>query len=542
MRIPEEHLDREAFYNDLVEKCLVSREERKGDYETLRSFYLFGAPGEENPAPFNKIYPHIDQLVSFLYAAETTRFSIVLGAGVNEAEHKKTPKLIQKLNDVWNASNADLVFGEAINWAMCYNTTFIKLLWKKGSIHPYMVEPQQMGVLREDIWQLDEQEAFVNVYHITKSDLYSQLYSHPHRDSILKRVTASVKQRNEIPEGVNRIVISNVNPTIYGNTNLNLSGYNRYKPRISEETVEMRELWVWNDETQDYQCVTMADPGVVIYDRPGESMFLKGEHPFIQVCPTPTYNYFWGQSEVQKLIGLQEMRNRRMADILDLLARQVQPPTALTGFTGILDEKSFALNRPGGLIATDMPNAKAEQFAPALPSDLFREISEIDAMFAEASGIVSVLQGRGEQGVRSAGHASQLARLGSSRTKQRAMKIEDALEKMATLYMKMTQAYDSEALVDDNGNKFIAEQFTSDYHVKVDAHSNSPIFTDESKSLAFNLLKVKAIDRMRLLDLVDPPMKQLLKEDLKKIEEREAKAAQMQMQAEAKKEVLKAVK
>jgi hypothetical protein len=304
----------------------------------------------------------------------------------------------------------------------------------------------------------------------------------------------------------------------------------------------MRELWVWNDETQDYQCVTLADPGVVIYDRPGESMFLKGEHPFIQVCPTPTYNYFWGQSEVQKLIGLQEMRNRRMADILDLLSRQVQPPTALTGFTGILDEKNFALNRPGGLIATDMPNAKAEQFAPALPADLFKEIAEIDAMFAEASGIVSVLQGRGEQGVRSAGHASQLARLGASRTKQRAMKIEDALEKMATLYMKMTQAYDPEALVDDNGNKFIAEQFTSDYHVKVDAHSNSPIFTDESKSLAFNLLKVKAIDRMRLLDLVDPPMKQLLKEDLKKIEEREAKAAQMQMQAEAKKEQLKAVK
>ena len=542
MRIPNDPLTREEFYNDLVRKCLVSREERKGDYETLRSYYLFGAPGEENPAPFNKIFPHIDQLVSFLYAAETTRFSIVLGAGVNVSEHKKSPKLVQRLNDEWYSSNADLVFGEAISWAMCYNSTFVKLIWKSGKVHPYMVEPSMMGVLREDVPYLDDQEAFVNTYYITKSDLWSRLYNHPNRDSILNRITASIKARENIPEGVSRIVISQVNPTIYGNTNLNLSGYNRYKPRVDEPTVEMRELWLWNDEIDDYQCVTIADPGVVIYDRPGEQMFMKGEHPFIQVCPSPKYDYFWGISEVQRLIGLQDMRNRRMNEILDLLGRQVKPPTALIGFTGIMDEKNFALNRDGGLIATDMPNAKVEQFAPALPPDLFREIGEIDAMFAEVSGIVSVLQGRGEAGVRSSGHASQLAKLGSSRAKQRALKIEDSLEKMATLYMKMLQAYSAEQLVDEEGNKFIPEQFTHDYYVKVDAHSNSPIFVDESRALAFNLLKVKAINRERLIDLLDPPMKQLIKEDLKKIEQGEAMAAMAQQAQEQRKEQLKAVK
>jgi hypothetical protein len=542
VRIPNDPLTREKFYNDLVRKCLVSREERKGDYETLRSYYLFGASGEEDPAPFNKIFPHIDQLVSFLYAAETTRFSIVLGAGVNVSEHKKSPKLVQRLNDEWYSSNADLVFGEAISWAMCYNSTFVKLIWKSGKVHPYMVEPSMMGVLREDVPYLDDQEAFVNTYYITKSDLWSRLYNHPNRDSILNRITASIKAREDIPEGVSRIVISQVNPTIYGNTNLNLSGYNRYKPRVDEPTVEMRELWLWNDEIDDYQCVTIADPGVVIYDRPGEQMFMKGEHPFIQVCPSPKYDYFWGISEVQRLIGLQDMRNRRMNEILDLLGRQVKPPTALIGFTGIMDEKNFALNRDGGLIATDMPNAKVEQFAPALPPDLFREIGEIDAMFAEVSGIVSVLQGRGEAGVRSSGHASQLAKLGSSRAKQRALKIEDSLEKMATLYMKMLQAYSAEQLVDEEGNKFIPEQFTHDYYVKVDAHSNSPIFVDESRALAFNLLKVKAINRERLIDLLDPPMKQLIKEDLKKIEQGEAMAAMAQQAQEQRKEQLKAVK
>jgi hypothetical protein len=46
-----------------------------------------------------------------------------------------------------------------------------------------------------------------------------------------------------------------------------------------------------------------------------------------------------------------------------------------------LDEKNFALNRAGGLLATDMPNAKAERLAPEMPSSLFEVIHEVDAMF-----------------------------------------------------------------------------------------------------------------------------------------------------------------
>jgi hypothetical protein len=52
--------------------------------------------------------------------------------------------------------------------------------------------------------------------------------------------------------------------------------------------------------------------------------------------------------------------------------------------------------------------------------------------------------------------------------------------------------------------------------VKVDAHSNSPIFTEDLRQLAFNLFKAKAIDTESLLDLLEPPMKQLLKDKLKK--------------------------
>ena len=69
MKIPSDALHREWFYKDLILKCQVSLEERKSDYSSLRSWFLFGNGPNDAPALFNKIFPHIDQLTSFLYSA-----------------------------------------------------------------------------------------------------------------------------------------------------------------------------------------------------------------------------------------------------------------------------------------------------------------------------------------------------------------------------------------------------------------------------------------------------------------------------------------
>jgi hypothetical protein len=515
MRIPSNPLEREFFFIDIMQKCMVSVESRRSEYEGLKSYYLFGSGPNESPAQYNKIYPHIDQLAAFMYAADSTRFSINIGASQPKHYHKMVPVLTQALYDYWLNSNSDQVFGQALNWSFCYNTTFVKPVWRNG-IHPYMVEPAAIGVLREDTPYTDRQEAMVQVYYMTRSELLSRLWSHPKRDELVQRITFSEQSTQEQAQGIDRVITSATNPTIYGNINLSLEGINRYVPMIAEEVVQMRELWVYDDEVSDYICVTIADPDVVIYDRPSTMMFLPGEVPFIQICPNPQYDYYWGQSEVQRLVFLQDMRNKRTTQVMELLDKQVNPPTALMGFNGILDEKNFALNRAAGLLATDMPNAKVEQFMPDIPNDIFREIAEIDNMFAEASGITSVLQGRGESGVRSTGHASQLARLGSSRAKKRALVIESALEKLATIYLKLMMVYDDTVYVDEDGNKFIAKQFTEDFTVKVDAHSNSPIFMEDMRDLAFNLFQAGTISKERLIEMLDPPMKQLLLEDLKK--------------------------
>jgi hypothetical protein len=530
MLIPKNHDLREAFYDDLVQKCFVSIKEREARNGYLRSYYLRGASPDAPQAMFNKIFPSIDALTAFLYAAETTQFSVVIGSSVENSEAKKIPALSSALNDSWHDSNIDLVFSEALNWSLVYSSTFIKLIWKNG-IRAYMVEPHTMGVLREDVPYLSQQQAVCNRYWITKSELEYRIKDLPRRKEILDRITDGRKEQSDMPSGVQRIILSSSHPNMSGSSIAPLHDFDQYSPKMAEDLVEMYELYVWNDEIADYQMVTVADPGVVIYDR--QNTFLIGELPFVQVCPNPLYNYFWGMSEVSLLAGLQDWRTKRMQQISELLDKQVNPPHSFIGASQVPDEMMRILNRPGGLFMSNDPMAKVEEFKPVIPADTFTEIGAIDEMFIEILSLQNVMMGKGEVGVRSKGHASELARLGSSRAKKRALIIEDSLEQLASLYLKMLQVYSDIRYIDEDGVPFTAEQFTKDYMVKVDAHSNSPLFVEDLKQTAVDLFKAKAIDRRTLIEIMRPPMMQVMLERLVVIEEKEAKAEQAKRQAEA---------
>jgi hypothetical protein len=129
MRIPGNATEREAFYWDIVQRCLVSRSDRKAQYDRLRHYMLFGTAPEAAAAMFNKIDSQMDQLTAYLFAADTTVFAIQLGAEVDKKkEAPRVKPLDERLNDKWEDSNADIVFGNAVNWAMTYDSTFIKLI------------------------------------------------------------------------------------------------------------------------------------------------------------------------------------------------------------------------------------------------------------------------------------------------------------------------------------------------------------------------------------------------------------------------------
>lgn len=533
--------EREGFYNEIVQECLVSRSDRISMYERLRCYYLFGCDTGSDPATFNKILPQMDLLVSFLFAAETARFGIIIDeeSKGKEIALPKVPALTRRLNSRWHKSNADVQAGQAIQWSLVFNTMFMKLIQRGRQTIPYLVDPYSFGVLREDMPFLDDQDAFVHTYTISTKTLDRILRDHPKRGQILQTVSSSIKQEpSDLPAGVSRIIMSAMPMSGNGANGPGqvTSPYNvidAYRAKTADERVEMRELWIWDDDANDYRIVTMASGNVCIYDRP--NFYLPGDHPFHQFCPNPSYDYFWGQSEVDRLTNLQDLREKRMGQIDDLLDRQVKPPTSQRGqWGGIPDETAYAMQIFGGGMASVDPTAEFKVYAPTVPPDTYTEIREIDSMFNEMTGLSNVTQGKGESGVRSKGHAAELARLGSARIKKRAFTIEDTLDNIGLQYMRLMQQHDPERMKDEQGHEFIAEQFTKDYTVKIDGHSSSPIFTEDQRGLMMDLFEAHAIDREELIEGINPPGKQVMLEKLKKIEAAEAKAHEEELKREAK--------
>ncbi len=571
MIVPSNELERYQLYEELYVQCFQSTNDRIGQYERLRMYYLYGCDVDNDPATFNKIYPQIDLMKSFLFAAEAVRLGVILGeSAVKEIELPRVPAFTRHLNSKWSDSNTDIVYGDALNWALVYNSMFVKTVvqtnpkTKKYTICPMLVDPHSFGVLREDLPFLDDQEAFGHRYSESKRTLERKLLTsnHPRAQEIIDRVSASFRREDQdaAPAGVQRIIMSATPMTGYpngpGSVTLPMSTIDTYRAKIADERVEMRELWVWDDDLHNgaggYRVATMASGGVCVYDRPAwdeennpASLFIRGEHPFVHVCPLPTYDYFFGHSMVEKVARLQDARERRFRQNGELLDRQVKPPMTLRGqWQGIPDETQLAFNMFGAGINSSDPTADAKIWSPTIPPDLYAYVREIDADFNDVMGLSNVTQGKGDSGVRSKGHAAELARLGSSRVKQRAFILEDGLDKLATLYAKIIQHYDASTLVTEGEKpeKFIAAQFTEDYVAKVDGHSSSPIFAEDYREMAYELFKAQVIDGEELIEMLNVPQKQIMVAKWKKIAAARAKAAQEEKQAEQKKEALKAVK
>lgn len=555
------------FYQDVIARCAVSRVERREQYTSHRLFWLFGTDGSyENqdtdlglgPPPGNQIYPHIDQLTSFLYAQDTTRFSIELGAKVPRAYQPWVPKLNQFVNDEWHNSNTDILYGIALALGLIYGSSFIKPLWKKNGIYPGIVLPHNFGVYREDVSMLSRQEAFCHWYTITPSQFRNDYEDAlPRFEETFKKLYARDGGMLDATEaGLDRIIMSSQDPLGVGGqpgsgvavVDWLASVSMNYVPRVKESLIELCELYLWDDAIKDYRIVTMGQPDVMIFDRPlAPCGWLAHEVPFGQICPNPDPNYFWGMSEVERLVPLQTTLNRCMAQIEHLQDLQAHPPSTASGFPSDLLELQYVLDTPNGFLNNPEPagvgggGPKADRIKIEIPQDLYARIDRIKESFEEMSGLPPVTRGQNPPGVRAGGHASELAKLGSSRARKRAMIVEDSLEYLATIYLKLQMKHDPSVLEapinpaePDKTEKFVADQFTDDFTVKVDAHSNSPIFVDDQTALAFQLFKAKAISRKALLERVPVSGRQQLIADLETIiEPQEKAAAQAEQQREA---------
>jgi hypothetical protein len=323
-------------------------------------------------------------------------------------------------------------------------------------------------------------------------------------------------------------------------------------PRVLSSLIPLDELWVKDDDDDDWVTIQVVADDVVIFgeDRhrnlfadqfdPADTRkkvptdpenSLSGMHPFTELCANPVDDYFWGLSEVQAIALLQTQLNRSVDGINSLMRIQEDPPRMIKGAQSITQQIYSAGRKPGGYLTDSSPTVDIKSFGQELPETAFTWLHETERMFDTMAGTPPVLRGRGESGIRSGVHAQTATQNASPRFMDRALRLERQCSEAGKIAYLILQTKMTDELVawvpGDNTNietlaipadaealeppapgmkpvAFTLNQLPNYWRVSVDSHSGSPAFAHMAQLQAFDLAKAGAMGPADLIAAVHP--------------------------------------
>ena len=459
----------------IVHDCSVSLQERINRGIAFRNLYLTGDM-DGDAQIYNKCFSHIESLASNLYSPVELRFNIDYYGFSSPVFKAMAYAATNELHSQIRSSNCDIKISEAVTWSLVKGKTLVKLLWGDDGFEPYLLQPEMMGVLREDITELDKQDAFFQSTYYTPDAFRRFLSNNPDGEEIFKKVGKYHASKGNSPakdseNNFKRIILSGIYP-VGSSDAASISGGSRnvvdwmsspapaFSPKILDSLIRLDEIWAKDDQREDWTTIQVVgdvpvngenihrnifsdalDPDDTVKKRKSyDGNPLSGHHPYTEFCANPIDSYFWGRSEMCNIALMQESISKRINGIGALLRRQEDPNFLFTGITASAKDIMAKIKKPGGHLVDNGPNAKATPITPDLPDGLFESLNEYLAWFQDVSGFQDVTSGKGSPGVRSQAHAETLVRMASPRMKDGALLIERQVEGFGGLALDILKA------------------------------------------------------------------------------------------------------
>lgn len=586
MHIPTRDL--EGFARNLANICMSSRPSRQNRGTFFESYATAGSADASAPAMFNKTYAALDDLESLLFSPVSLRFAITdpdLPNIVNESKGRVAASRIRKY---CRQTDADNLISQAVGISLRKGLGLIKTNVVNKEFSNQLVQPENFGVLHENHCRLDaDMEAFAHRMLITPAQFRNLIKGRPDEADLKERAKSHMQgltggMRDASGSAMN-IVTGGLYPFQAGGAGLPNQSRGivdwmsqpkaNIDPTVESSMLEMDELWVWDDKRGDWATFQIIGDNILLggkYQITSAFSYntharqtdptLKGNHPFSVFCANPVPEYFWGVSEITRLILLQEAINSRITGINKMLRKQEEPATKFVGSTGVNQQALSRFNKPGGYWTDSNPNAKIERDNVQIPEALWNSLHEYERMFDEMMGLPPIAKGQGEQGVRSGAHADTLIRMFSPRFKDRALLVERDVEKFGALMLDLARAHidqkmiawvpkesagfensspeGEEALLIPPAKGLVAVTFTfadlpDDVSLTVDSHSSSPAFSQDAKELAFSLQRIGAMSPAQLVDHVDVSDPDDLRANIMRREVARAEAAEKEQELKA---------
>lgn len=578
MKIPSRGL--EKFVRELVDACTASQRERIQRGATYKNFAMYGSEQPQGAATFNKMWTYLGDLQSLMYSPVSLRFNIADPDVPNVLSEAKGRAASTRLRNMYRQSDSDSLISQAVWWSLVKGKSFAKGGFQDKSLTTNLVQPEAMGVLWESHDALDKNmEAFTHSMLITPYQFERLVWNNPDRETLIKQSKNYMREsKSAMTDGGSamQVIVGGLypfQPAGQGGSSANKGIVNwmgspdpTLDPKVAGSLLRLDELWVWDNDADDWATFQIVGDKMLIWgkyftanklawnpDTRAVTPQLKGVHPFREFCPNPVDGYFWGRSEVVNTMLLQYALNRRIDGINRLLRKQEDPPKKITGAAGVNQAAISRFNKPGGYWSDTNPGAKLEEQIPTISADLWNDEHEIERMFDEMGGLPPVARGRGEAGVRGAGHAETLIRMATPRLKDSALLVERDVEALAGLHLDLCRAHvgpdkkliawvpaqlagieagepDPYIVPPVPGTvavRFAFDDLPEEMTVTIDSHSSSPAFQQDARALAFDALKTGVYGPEELAEHLDVSNPEQV---IASIERREA-ARQAQIQA-----------
>src|SRR5712691_10134722 len=259
-------------FAELLERCAASREERRARTRSLRQWYLTGTDGGSPiPARYNKIKSAVDGSTSYLFAPESVRFGLALGPHYGDQWVDELDTAREELHRLWHDNGFGLAFGLGVRWAHVWATSVWKALVNRGAEVGFELipDPADVGVLREDLDNWDDQEALCHWYTLDLASFARLVAGHPRAEELIaqarKHEFPLEDQSATIPQTPLQIVLSTtpvrMDQAGYSGVASTVPAHISANPRVTEPVIQMAELWVWDDAlldgAGDYRVVRM---------------------------------------------------------------------------------------------------------------------------------------------------------------------------------------------------------------------------------------------------------------------------------------------
>lgn len=521
-----------------IDDCRVSAAARAQQARSLKTWRYTGSP-DGNTAIVNRLDYHIDRMADMIFSPIDLRFHIDFTHTYPKTILDQAEMASRALTREIERRDIDMQIQQGVNVALEQGSCVVKIMHEHGGISGNLTMPWQFGVYQENVTDLGKQEAVCETSFITTSDLWRRISHRSDRVDIMKRAMAYAKKQagsDESQSYFHQVLLSGTSPLVQTNapfasqagglvqvqsdpTGAELS------PDVMSEMIMLHEMYVRDDDTEDYTTIQLIEPDILITPRYlKKNLFVPELLPYSMLQCNRLPNYIWGRSELADLMKLQMLLRDRMEDIKKLMSLQYDRFLAISG-TATMTDELYDMSREAGFMNLE-PGSSVNDLTPPMPAEAFADIKQITEFMDEISGFNNVLSGQGEPGVRAGNHAQMLMKTASPTMRNKALIIERQVADIGDKVFKCKAAKEAEAYwtgeVEKEGNEFLLSQLPDDYRVVVDSHSSSPIYEDDYKELAAFAAKLQIVGGEDLIDLLPLPRRDLLKEHLKEKKKAEA--------------------